>query len=166
MAEITLKGNPIHTGGNLPAPGTAAPDFQLTGTDLSDHSLKDYKGKKVVLNIFPSLDTDVCAMSVRKFNQMAGGKEGVTVLCVSRDLPFAHQRFCSAEGIEGVVSLSELRNRRFGQKYGAEIIDGPLQGLLSRAVIVLDEGGKVLYREQVPEIAQEPDYEKALEALT
>lgn len=165
MASITLKGNAINTYGDLPAVGLWAPDFSLTGVDLGDVSLKDYADKKVVLNIFPSLDTPVCASSIRKFNQEAGGKENVVVLCISRDLPFAHKRFCETEGLKDVVSLSELRALQFGEDYGVRIIDGPLEGLLARAVVIVDESGKVTYTEQVPEITQEPDYEKALAAL-
>jgi thioredoxin-dependent peroxiredoxin len=165
MANITLKGNTIHTEGNLPSVGSVAPDFSLTKTDLSDVSLKDFKGKKVVLNIFPSLDTSVCATSVRKFNAEAEKLNNTVVLCVSRDLPFAHSRFCSVEGLDKVIPLSELRNTDFGKKYGLIISDGPLAGLFSRAVVVLDENAKVVYTEQVPEIAQEPDYEKALNSI-
>ena len=165
MAEITLKGNKINTNGELPAVGTAAPDFRLTKTDLSDVTLKDFAGKKVVLNIFPSVDTPVCATAVRKFNEAVAGIEGVVVLCVSVDLPFAHARFCGAEGIEGVVSVSELRGREFGEVYGVRIVDGPLEGILARAVVVLDGEGKVTYTELVPEIAQEPDYDAALAAV-
>jgi thiol peroxidase len=165
MASITLKGNPINTCGTLPAVGSAAPDFKLTTTGLADVSLKDYAGKKIILNIFPSLDTAVCASSVRKFNEAAAGKDNTVVLCASVDLPFAHGRFCTAEGIEGVVSLSELRERKFGEDYGVRIVDGPLAGVLSRAVVVIDEGGKVTYTEQVPEITQEPNYDAALAAV-
>lgn len=165
MANITLKGNAIHTEGNLPSVGSAAPDFSLTKTDLSDVSLKDFKGKKVVLNIFPSLDTSVCATSVRKFNAEAEKLNNTVVLCISRDLPFAHNRFCSVEGLDKVIPLSELRNNDFGKKYGLIISNGPMAGLFSRAVVVLDENGKVTYTEQVPEIVQEPDYEKALNSL-
>jgi len=165
MAQITLKGNPINTFGNLPQTGSQAPDFKLTKTDLSDISLKDYAGKRIVLNIFPSLDTDVCANSVRRFNSEAEKLNNTIVLDVSKDLPFAHNRFCAAEGLENVVSTSELRNDKFGNDYGVRIVDGPLSGLLSRAVVIIDENGKVLYTEQVPEIAQEPDYEVALNAL-
>lgn len=165
MATITLKGNPIHTSGNLPAVGAAAPDFRLTKGDLGDVSLRDFAGKKLVLNIVPSLDTGVCAASARRFNQEAAGLAGTVVLTVSCDLPFAQSRFCEAEGIRNVVTLSQLRDRAFGKAYGAEIVDGPLAGLLSRAVVVLDAGHKVAYTEQVPEIAQEPDYAKALAAL-
>ncbi len=163
MAEITLKGNPIHTSGELPAGGTAAPGFSLTDTGLADKSLDDYSGKKV-LNVFPSLDTPVCAVSVRQFNQRAAERDGVTVLNVSADLPFAHGRFCATEGIEDAINLSTLRSS-FARDYGLEIVDGPLKGLCSRAVLVLDDANHVVYSEQVPEIAQEPDYEAALAAL-
>ncbi len=165
MATITLKGNPIHTVGELPAVGSKAPDFSLTKTDLSDASLKDYAGKRVVLNIFPSLDTDVCATSVRKFNAEAEKMDNTVVLCASLDLPFAHSRFCSTEGLENVISLSELHDRSFGETYGVRIADGPLAGLFSRAVVVIDENGTVIHTEQVPEIVQEPDYEAALSKL-
>ena len=165
MAQITLKGNPINTIGELPKTGSQAPDFKLTKTDLSDISLKDYAGKRIVLNIFPSLDTDVCANSVRRFNSEAGKLDNTVVLDVSKDLPFAHNRFCAAEGLENVVSTTELRNDVFGNDYGVRIVDGPLTGLLSRAVVIIDENGKVVYTEQVPEIAQEPDYEAALNSL-
>lgn len=163
MATITLKGNPFQTSGELPASGSTAPDFQLADTALGAKSLADYPGKKV-LNIFPSLDTPVCAVSVRQFNQRAAGLDGVTVLNVSADLPFAHSRFCAAEGIDGAESLSTFRSS-FARDYGLEIVDGPLAGLCSRAVLVLDEQNRVVYGEQVPEIAQEPDYEAALGAL-
>ncbi|HCE42171.1 MAG TPA: thiol peroxidase [Lentisphaeria bacterium] len=165
MKEIKLKGNPIHIIGNVPAKGDKAPDFVLTKTDMSDVSLKDFKGKKLVLNIFPSIDTGVCAMSVRKFNEEAVKLENTVVLCVSEDLPFAHARFCSAEGIKNVVSVSDLRKKDFGETYGVKIVDGPIAGLLARAVIVIDEGGKVKYVQIVPEIAQEPDYAAAIAAL-
>jgi len=137
----------------------------LTKTDLSDLSLADLKGKRVVLNIFPSIDTDVCAASVRHFNADANSLDNTIVLCASQDLPFAHARFCGAEGLESVESVSELRNNTFGDNYGARIVDGPLAGLLARAVVILDESGKVIYTEQVPEIVQEPDYEAALNSL-
>lgn len=165
MAEITLKGNKIHTYGTLPAVGSKAPDFALTKTDLADVSLKDFAGKKIVLNIFPSIDTGVCAASVRKFNEEVQKLENTVVLCASIDLPFAHSRFCGAEGLESVISVSELRKRQFGEDYGVRIVDGPLAGLFSRAVVVIDEKGVVTYTEQVPEIAQEPDYAAALKAL-
>ena len=165
MSTITLKGNTIHTSGALPKTGSVAPDFKLTRTDLSDVSLKDFAGKRVILNIFPSLDTSVCATSVRKFNQEAAALHNTVILGVSKDLPFAHNRFCSAEGIDKVISASVLRHDGFGKDYGVQITDGPMAGLLSRAVVVLDEHGKVLYTEQVPEITQEPDYQKALSVL-
>jgi thiol peroxidase len=165
MATITHKGNTIHTNGTVPALGTTLPDFTLTSKDLASVSTKDLKGKKLVLNIFPSIDTGVCAASVRKFNQEAAGLKNTEVLCISADLPFAHARFCGAEGIDKVHSLSTIRNKGFGASMGIEITDGVLEGLLSRVVIVTDTAGKVVYTEQVPEIAQEPDYTKALEAL-
>jgi thiol peroxidase len=165
MATIALKGNPIHTIGLLPETGKPAPDFLLTKTDLSDISLVGFAGKKIVLNIFPSLDTSVCATSVRKFNAEAEKHPDTAVLCVSKDLPFAHSRFCVAEGLNNVVSASALRNDNFGNHYGVLMIDGPLAGLLSRAVVVIDEKGIVIYSEQVPDIVQEPDYAAALLAL-
>jgi len=165
MAEITLKGNIIHTCGILPAVGMSAPDFVLTKTDFTDVSLKDFGGKKLVLNIFPSIDTPVCATSVRRFNAEAEKLNNTVVLCVSVDLPFAHDRFCAAEGLQNVIPVSELRRRKFGEDYGVRIIDGPLAGLFSRAVVVINEQGKVVYTEQVPEIAQEPNYEAALKVL-
>ena len=163
MAEITLKGNPIHTNGDLPPVGQKAPAFQLANTSLADVGLDNFTGLRV-LNIFPSIDTPVCAASVRQFNAQAGARDGVTVLNISADLPFAHKRFCGAEGLEGVVSLSCYRSN-FGQDYGIEIIDGPLAGLCGRAVLVVDAGGTVIYRELVPEIGQEPDYASALASL-
>jgi thiol peroxidase len=165
MAQITLHGNPINTIGTLPAIGTTAPDFTLTGKDLMDKTLQDYAGKKVVLNIFVSLDTATCAMSVRRFNAEAVNLPNTVVLCISKDLPFAQARFCGAEGLENVITLSEMRDMEFGKAYGLTIVDGPMAGLLSRSVVVLDETGKVIYTEQVPEIGQEPDYESALRAL-
>lgn len=164
MAKITLKGNPISTIGSLPALGAKAPDFKLTKGDLSDASLSDFSGKVKILNIVPSLDTGVCAASARAFNKAADQLGGAVILTISRDLPFAQKRFCEAEGIEAVVPLSELRNRDFGKAYGVEIVDGPMAGLLSRAVVVLDAENKVVYTQQVPEIAQEPDYRGALDA--
>ncbi len=165
MAKITLKGNAINTIGKLPAIGTKAPCFKLTATDLAEKSLKDFAGSKVVLNIFPSLDTPTCAASVRRFNQMATELNGTKVLAISKDLPFAHARFCTSEGIENVVNLSEFKNSSFGKEYGVEIIDGPLAGLFSRAVIVLDEEGNITYTQQVPEIVDEPNYDEVLAAL-
>lgn len=164
MATITLKGNNINTAGSLPEVGHEAPLFTLTKTDLSNTSLSDFKGKKVILNIFPSLDTGICAASVRKFNEEASSKD-VAVLCISKDLPFAHNRFCESEGIKNVVNLSDFKNADFANAYHTIIVDGPMAGLHSRAVVVIDEEGKVIYTEQVPEIVQEPDYEKALAAL-
>lgn len=166
MANITLKGNPIHTVGNLPEVGSQAPDFKLTKTDLSDVTLADFKGKRIILNISPSLDTSICATSVRKFNEEVIKLDNTVVLYASLDLPFAHNRFCTAEGIENVVSLSELHDRSFGESYGVRIIDGPMAGLFSRAVVIIDETGKVIYTEQVPEIVQDPNYEAAIESLS
>ncbi len=165
MADITLKGNPIHTKGNLPAVGSKAPDFKLTNGELAEKSLTDYKGKRVVLNIFPSVDTGTCAASVRKFNQEASSLDNTAVLCISRDLPFAMNRFCAAEGLENVETLSEFRDQNFSEAYQLQITDGPLQGLMSRAVVVLNENGEVIYTEQVPEIVDEPNYEGALASL-
>lgn len=165
MANITLKGNAIETIGSLPAVGAKAPDFTVIGTDLSEVSLKDYAGKTVVLNIFPSIDTGVCAASTRRFNTEAGNADNTVVLCVSADLPFAHGRFCEAEGLKDVVPVSVFRSGAFGEAYGQTITTGPLAGLLARAVVVIDGEGSVKYVEQVPEITQEPDYESALKAI-
>jgi thiol peroxidase len=165
MAQITFRGNPINTAGSLPRVGSDAPDFSMIKTDLAPISLSELKGKKVVLNIFPSLDTPVCANSVRRFNVEASKLANSVVLCISRDLPFSQKRFCAAEGLDNVIPASEYRNSSFSSAYGVAIVDGPLQGLFSRAIVVVDEKGKVVYTEQVPEIAQEPDYEKALAAL-
>ncbi|MFH1569336.1 MAG: thiol peroxidase [Gemmatimonadota bacterium] len=165
MAKITLKGQPVQTAGELPAVGAQAPSFTLTRTDLADVSLANYAGKRVVLNVFPSIDTSVCAASVRRFNAEASGLDDTVVLCISADLPFAHKRFCEAEGLGRVVPLSTFRGRGFGSDYGLTITTGPLAGLLSRAIVVVDRGGKVVHTEQVPEIAQEPDYAAALAAL-
>lgn len=165
MAKITFKGNPVSTSGNLPVKGSIAPGFTLVKSDLGNLSLEELRGKKVILNIFPSLDTGVCATSVRKFNQMAAGMKNTVVLAISKDLPFAHGRFCSVEGINNVVTLSGFRDTSFGKAYGVDMIDGPLAGLYARSVVVIDENGNVTYTEQVPEIAQEPDYDRALAAL-
>lgn len=162
MSEITLKGNKIHTQGTLPQVGEIAKDFSLRSVDLGTKSLKDYEGKRLVLNIFPSVDTGICAASVRKFNVEAANLENTVVLCISKDLPFAQSRFCAAEGISNVEMLSDFTDGSFGKDYGVTMVDGPLAGLLSRAVIVLDENHKVVYAEQVPEIAQEPNYSEAL----
>jgi thioredoxin-dependent peroxiredoxin len=163
MAQITLRGNPINTVGELPAVGTPAPAFTLTGTDLGAVSKDQFNGKPVVLNIFPSIDTPVCATSVRTFNQRAAAT-GASVLCVSKDLPFAQARFCGAEGIENVKSASAFRDS-FGEDYGVSITDGPMAGLLARAVVVIGADGNVAYTELVPEIAQEPNYDAALAAV-
>ena len=165
MASITLKGNPIETIGTLPANGTVAPDFTLVKTDLSEQKLSGLSGQNVILNIFPSIDTPVCAASARKFNEEASSGGKATVLCISADLPFAHKRFCEIEGLANVVPLSTFRNPGFGKDYGVTITTGPLAGLLSRAIVVINAEGKVVYSEQVPEIAQEPDYTAALKAL-
>ncbi len=165
MATITLKGNTIHTVGNIPQVGTKAPDFSLIAANLSKVSLADYKGSKLVLNIFPSLDTGTCAASVRQFNKAAADLENTKVLCISRDLPFAQARFCGAEGLDNVITLSDFATGQFGKNYGLEISDGPLAHLHSRVVIVLDENGFVTYNQQVPEIVDEPDYEAALKAV-
>lgn len=165
MTKITLKGNETKTVGKLPKVGKKAPDFKLIKNDLTKASLKDFKGSKILLNITPSLDTGVCATSLRKFNEAAAGMENSVIINVSRDLPFAQARFCGAEGIEKAMTLSDFRSGKFGKKYGVTIKTGPLKGLHSRAVVVIDEKGKVTYTEQVPEITQEPNYEAALAAL-
>lgn len=164
MATVTLKGNPIETIGSLPAVGSEAPQFNLVKQTLDELTLEELKGKKVVLNIFPSIDTGTCAMSVRAFNEKAAALDGVAVICVSMDLPFALGRFCGAEGIDKVATASGFRSS-FGSDYGLVFTAGPLTGLYSRCVVVLDETGKVLYTEQVAETANEPDYEAALASL-
>ena len=164
MSSVTLHGNPVHVGGNLPAVGSHAPAFTLVATDLSEKALVDFAGKRKVLNIFPSVDTGVCATSVRRFNELAAGLENTTVVCASADLPFALGRFCGAEGIENVTVSSDFRTD-FGDVYGVTMADGPLAGLLSRAVVVVDADGKVAYTQLVPEIATEPDYDAAVAAL-
>jgi thiol peroxidase len=163
MAQITLRGNPINTVGELPAVGSQAPGFTLTGTDLGELSSSQFNGTPVVLNIFPSVDTPVCATSVRTFNERAAAG-GVSVLCISKDLPFAQKRFCGAEGIENVTTASAFRDG-FGEDYGVTIVDGPMAGLLARAIVVIGADGNVAYTELVPEIAQEPNYDAALAAL-
>jgi thiol peroxidase len=165
MAKITLKGNSIETIGNLPNVGETAKEFELVKNDLSKAKLSDYKGKNVVLNIFPSLDTPTCAASVRRFNKEAAELENTTVLCISRDLPFAQARFCGAEGIDNVETLSDFATGQFGKDYNLEIATGPLAYLHSRCVIILNSEGKIIYTEQVPEIVDEPNYEAALNAL-
>lgn len=164
MATITFKGNPVQTIGTLPAKGSKAPEFRLTGSDLKDVGLADFAGHVKILNIVPSLDTGVCAASARAFNKAAAALGKVVILTISRDLPFAQKRFCEAEGIDKVITLSELRDTDFGKAYEVEMTTGPLAGLLSRAVVVLDAQNNVVYTQQVPEIAQEPDYESALAA--
>jgi thiol peroxidase len=165
MATITLGGNPINTSGELPKVGTKAPSFTLIQTDLSPISLDNFKGVKLVLNIFPSIDTGTCAASVRTFNAKASALNNTKVLCISRDLPFAQKRFCGAEGLENVINLSDFDTASFGKDYGLMMVDGALKGLHSRVVIVIDENGMITYSEQVPEIADEPNYESALKAL-
>ena len=165
MAQVTLKGNPVNTIGELPKVGEQAPGFQLTKVDLSEMTSEEVKGKKVILNIFPSVDTGTCAASVRRFNQQASSLDNTVVLCISKDLPFAHKRFCGAEGLDQVVSLSEFKSKDFADNYGVSIVDGPLQGLMARSVVVLDEEGKILHTELVSEIVDEPNYEAALNAL-
>lgn len=162
MAQITLAGDAIETSGTLPS-GTA-PNFSLTAADLSEKTLSDYAGKTVIMNIFPSIDTDVCAESTRKFNATADKLANTEVLCISKDLPFALSRFCGAEGLENVSTLSAFRSS-FGEDYGLEITTGPIRGLLSRAVIIVNGDGEIIYSEQVPEIAQEPNYDAALAAI-
>jgi thiol peroxidase len=158
---ITLKGNAVHTVGKLPAVGTKAKDFTLTAVDLTEKTFADFKGKYIIMNIFPSVNTGVCAQSVRTFNQDAASLNNTIVLCISKDLPFAQKQFCGAEGIDRVVMLSDFRND-FGNIYGVQMVDGAMRGLLSRAVIVVDPTDKIIYEEQVPEIGQEPDYASAL----
>jgi thioredoxin-dependent peroxiredoxin len=165
MASITLGGNPINTAGELPKVGSKLADFKLVKNDLSIATLSDFSGKKLVLNIFPSIDTGTCATSVRKFNESAASLDNTAVLCISRDLPFAQKRFCGAEGIENVVNLSDFQEGSFGKANGLEIVDGPLAGLHSRVLIVADVDGTILHTEQVAEIADEPNYEAALAVL-
>lgn len=165
MAQTKLGDNTVNTSGSLPAVGTAAPDFSLAATDLKEVGLKEYAGKNVILNIFPSIDTRVCAMSVREFNKRATGVNNTVVLSISKDLPFAHKRFCAAEGIENVVMLSDFRNKNFSKNYGTEMVDGGMAGLHARAIVVIDPSGKVKHTELVPVIGQEPNYDAAISAL-
>lgn len=165
MATITFKGNPIQTAGKLPAAGTVAPPFSLTGSDLADVGLEAFKGRKKVLNIVPSLDTPVCALSAERFNREAGALPDTVIINISADLPFAQKRFCESHALKQVVNLSTMRSPEFGKAYGVVIVSGPLRGLMSRAVMVLDRDNKVIHAEQVPEIAQEPNYEAVLFAL-
>lgn len=165
MAQVTLKGNPAQTVGSLPAVGTPAPDFRLVDKDLEEIALEDFAGRKIVLNIFPSVDTPTCAMSVRRFNAEIGKRDNAVAICASMDLPFAHARFCGAEGLEKVVSASAFRHQQFGERYGVRLTDGPMKGLFARAVVVIDENGRVVHTQLVPEIADEPDYAAALQAV-
>lgn len=165
MAKLTLKGSPVHTNGDLPKVGAAAPDFKLTAADLSDVSLAAYAGKRKVLNISPSLDTSVCATAARKFNEAAGKLRDTVVLLVTADLPFAGKRFCTAEGLENVIPLSLMRDKKFAQDYGVLLVDGPMAGLCARSVVVVDESNKVIHAQLVPETVQEPDYDAALAVL-
>ncbi|MGZ0014838.1 thiol peroxidase [Yeosuana sp. AK3] len=165
MATVTLKGNEIKTSGNLPKIGSKAPDFKLTGTDLSTKTLKDFEGHQLVLNIFPSIDTGTCAQSVRQFNKEASTLKNTKVLCISRDLPFAMGRFCGAEGLDNVINLSDYKDGSFGKTYGLDFITGPLEALNSRCVVIIDDKGMITYTEQVAEIVNEPNYEAALKAL-
>ena len=165
MAQVTLRGTPIHTNGEVPAVGAKAPDFKLVNGDLKDVSLADFRGKKKILNIVPSLDTPTCATSTRKFNKEAGALPNTVVLVVSADLPFASKRFCTTEGLQNVVPLSLMRTKAFAKDYGVLLQDGPLEGITARAVVVLDENDKVIHRQLVPDIGQEPDYEAALKAV-
>ncbi len=165
MKTIYFKGTPVHTYGDIPAVGSTAPNFTLTGNSLQDVKLSDYKGKRVVLNVFPSLDTPVCAMSVRKFNQEASKLDNTQIVCISMDLPFAQGRFCTVEGIDKLVVASAFRAGDFVKNYGLEMVDGPLAGLLARAVIVVDENGKVIFSDLVEEVTDEPDYKAAISVL-
>ncbi|WP_411895543.1 thiol peroxidase [Winogradskyella sp. A2] len=166
MANITLGGNPANTVGTLPAKGTKAPDFNLTAKDMSEKTLADYSGSKLVLNIFPSVDTGVCAQSIRTFNEKASSLDNTKVLCISKDLPFAMARFCGAEGLDNVITLSDYKTGNFGTEYGVTFKDSAFETLLSRSVVVIDTDGTVLYTEQVPETGEEPNYEAALNALS
>ena len=165
MAQTHIGENLVNTNGDLPAVGSTAPDFTLTGNDLKDVQLSQFAGKSVVLNIFPSVDTRVCAMSVREFNKRAATLSETVVLCISKDLPFAMRRFCGAEGIDKVITLSDYRNEEFIKSYGVKMVDGSMRGLMARAIVVLDKSGKVKYNELVPVIGQEPNYDAALKAI-
>lgn len=165
MAQTLVKGKPVHLSGELPAPGSPPPDFKLTGTDLTDVHLSDFEGKTVVLNIFPSLDTAVCAAAVRRFNIEAERFSKAAVLCISRDLPYAHKRFCSVEGLDHVIPLSEMRDRRFSDAYGVRLTEGPMEGLFARSLVIISKNGLVAYTQLVPDIGQEPDYDEAVRIL-
>ncbi len=164
MAQVLFKGTPVKTAGELPKKGAVAPDFKLTKTDLSDTTLSAFKGKTVILNIFPSLGTSTCSASIRQFNKLAAGLKNTVVLCISRDLPFAHKHFCEAEGIANVIPLSEYRNTSFSDKYKVKFLEGGFEGLLSRSIVVVSPDGKVVYTEQVPDTGKEPNYDAALAA--
>ncbi|MCB0381748.1 MAG: thiol peroxidase [Psychroserpens sp.] len=166
MATVTLKGHKINTSGTLPQTGTQAPDFNLTATDLSSKALSDFSGHNLVLNIFPSVDTGTCAQSVRTFNKKASELENTKVLCISKDLPFALARFCGAEGLDNVISLSDFKTGQFGKTYGVDFIDGPLDTFLSRSIVVIDKSGTIIHTEQVTETVDEPNYQAALDALS
>ncbi|MEY8870216.1 MULTISPECIES: thiol peroxidase [Flavobacteriaceae] len=166
MATVTLKGNTIHTSGTLPSVGSKAPDFTLTTNDLGSKSLNDFKGSNVILNIFPSVDTGTCAQSVRTFNKEASSLNNTKVLCISKDLPFAQSRFCGAEGLDNVISLSDYKDGSFGKAYGLDFTDGPLEALHSRCIVVINADGVVTHTEQVAEIVDEPNYKAALDALS
>ncbi|GAA0750285.1 thiol peroxidase [Gaetbulibacter jejuensis] len=166
MAIVTLKGNTIHTSGTLPSVGSKAPDFTLTTNDLGSKSLNDFKGSNVILNIFPSVDTGTCAQSVRTFNKEASSLNNTKVLCISKDLPFAQSRFCGAEGLDNVISLSDYKDGSFGKAYGLDFTDGPLEALHSRCIVVINADGVVTHTEQVAEIVDEPNYKAALDALS
>lgn len=165
MSKITLGGTPVETAGSLPAIGSKAANFTLTDANLKDFSLTDYSGKKILLNIFPSINTGVCAASVREFNKRVAGMKNTVVICISKDLPFAHKQFCGAEGIESVVSASQYKNTSFSDNYHVEMLNGNFEKLFSRSIVIIDENGNVTYTEQVPEIAQEPNYDAAVAAL-
>jgi len=165
MSTIHHRTKEVHTAASLPAIGKAAPEFRLTKNDLTDFRLSDLKGKKIILNIFPSIDTGTCAMSVRRFNKLADDMINVVVVCVSKDLPFAQKRFCGAEGIENIITASQYKDSSFSDAYGVDLIDGSFLGLMSRAIVVVDENGVITYTEQVPDIGQEPDYDKAMHAV-
>jgi len=165
MAKITVNGNPVKTSGELPSKGSKAPEFRLVTSDMGSLGLSDVKGKKVILNIFASLDTSTCAASIRQFNKLAAGKDNTVVLAISKDLPFAHGRFCSTEGITNVITLSGFRDTAFGKSYGVDMTDGKLAGLYARSVVVINEEGNVIYTQLVPELSHEPDYDTALAAL-
>lgn len=165
MAQTKLGDNTVNTNGNLPAIGSSAPDFTLVTVDFSEVSLKDYAGKNIIFNIFPTIDTGICSGSVREFNKRAASLKDTAVLCVSKDLPLSHKRFCGAEGIENVISLSDFRNQEFSKNYGTELIDGKWSGLHARAIVVADKTGKVVHTELVPSIGQEPDYDSAIKSI-